>query len=88
MNVRLHIERLILEGLDVPPGDALQLAVETELTRLIGERGLGALGQASACSIAVPSVRAPQIQVDASFNSVRTGTAIAAAVHGAIGGGE
>lgn len=82
MNVRLHIDRLVLEGVDVPHRDALQLAVETELARLIGERGLGTVQQ----SIAMPSVRAPQI--NASSNSIRTGEAIAAAVHGAIGGGE
>jgi len=39
MNVNLHIERLVIEGLAVAghEGPAIQAAVERELARLIGE---------------------------------------------------
>jgi hypothetical protein len=42
MNVRLHIERLILEGLPLEAGQepAIQAAVEAELGRLIAEQGI------------------------------------------------
>jgi hypothetical protein len=42
MNVSLHIERLVLEGLPVEAADApaLQAAVEAELTRLLAEQGI------------------------------------------------
>lgn len=42
MNVTLHIDALVIEGLELTAGDraALQAAFETELTRLITERGL------------------------------------------------
>lgn len=42
MSLRLHIECLVLEGLPLKPADgpAVQAAIEAELTRLLGERGL------------------------------------------------
>jgi hypothetical protein len=42
MNVNIYIERLILDGVDVPYAQrpALQAALEAELARLIGEGGL------------------------------------------------
>ena len=44
MNLRLHIDRIVLEGLtdqDVD-GERLGRAVQAELTRLFGEGGIGA----------------------------------------------
>jgi hypothetical protein len=75
MKVRLHIDRLVVEGLDVPHRGKLQAAVEHELATLIVEQGLGAI-----TSIAVPSVRAPSIDVGGEL-----GTNIAGAIYGAIG---
>jgi hypothetical protein len=42
MKVRIHIERLVLEGLPVARGGSalLQAAVESELSRLVGEGGI------------------------------------------------
>ena len=77
MNVRLHIERLVVEGLDVPHRGKLQAAVERELTALIAQQGLGGV-----TSIAVPSVRASQVVQG------ELAGGIASAVHGAIGGAE
>jgi hypothetical protein len=80
MNVRLHIDRLILEGIDVPHGgQAVRAAVEQELTRLIGEGGLPQQ------SIATPVIRAPQINVTTPSN---LGPAIGRAVWGGLGGGK
>jgi hypothetical protein len=80
MNVRLHIERLILEGIDVPHGGhAVRAAVEQELTRLIAEGGLPQQ------SITTPVVRAPQINVMTPSN---LGPAIGRAVWGGLGGGK
>jgi hypothetical protein len=84
MNVRLHIERLVLEGIDVPDRDALQVAVQTELARLIGERGIG-----DATRIGhVPRVSAPAIGTALSSDSKQSGTAIATSVYRGIGGSE
>jgi hypothetical protein len=43
MNIRLHIERLVLEGVPLGAGGAqiLRGAMETELTRLLAEGGIG-----------------------------------------------
>ena len=52
MNINVHIERLILDGLPVKGSDGsiIQAAVETELSRLLGEQGLAGMttGAASA----------------------------------------
>lgn len=42
MKIQVNIERLILEGIDLPAGQPprLQAAVEAELARLLGARGL------------------------------------------------
>ena len=84
MNVRLHIDRLVLDGIDVAAGDRprLQAALEAELTRLVTERGVaGELANGAA----LPSVRAPQISI-AGSNARQIGTAIAGAVFGGVGG--
>jgi hypothetical protein len=43
MNVNLHIERLILEGLTLQPGEHLQVrvAAESELSRLLAAQSWG-----------------------------------------------
>jgi hypothetical protein len=42
MKIQVNIERLILDGIDIPAGQRprLQAAVETELARLLSTRGL------------------------------------------------
>lgn len=82
MKVRLHIDRLVLDGLDVPYGAraALRAAVERELA---GRIARGGLATALAAGTAVPSIGAPQMQ--ASRNPVQLGTDIARAVYRGIG---
>jgi hypothetical protein len=45
MEIMVHIERLVLEGISLPAGGAahLQAALETELARLLAEGGLSPL---------------------------------------------
>lgn len=42
MNINLHIERLVLDGVNIGPSQChvLQASVETELTRMLTEGGL------------------------------------------------
>ena len=62
MNIRIHIERLILDGLPIThsQGPLVQAAVEAELTRLFTENGLAESFRAGG---AVPSIRADAIQL-------------------------
>lgn len=83
MNINLHIERLILDGLPIThsQGPLLQAAVETELTRLLTENGLAANLQTG---IAMPSVRANGIQLTSSNSPTQMGMQIAASVYSGI----
>jgi hypothetical protein len=88
MNVTLHIERLILDGLDVRPGDRphLQAAVEAELTRLLGE---GGIAPGLAAGGAVPALRGGSVQMGGGAggkSAAGLGSQIAQAVYGGIGG--
>ena len=84
MNISLHIERLILDGLPVEAGHRilLQAAIEAELTRLLSESGVAPSLQAGG---AMPSVRADAIQLTAESNPAQLGRQIAKSVHGSIG---
>jgi hypothetical protein len=83
MNVRVHIDRLVLDGIDVPYGarGALRASLERELARHILANGLH---PELASGIAIPSVAAPPI--DAHANPPRLGAAIAESVANGIGG--
>jgi len=72
--VRLHIDRLVLDGIPLD-GARVRDAVESELARLIGERGIAAQ------SLAVPSVRAPQITFAPDAKPAQLGSSIAGAVY-------
>jgi hypothetical protein len=82
MNIRLHIDRLVLNGLDMPvnAGGAIRIAVERELARLLSG---GGLASSLASGTAVPSVRAPEI--NATGTAAQVGTAIGRAIYGGIG---
>jgi hypothetical protein len=84
MNISLHIERLILDGIAVSPGEGpqLQAAVEVELARLLAE---GGLSPALLGGGAVPSVRAGDIQLAGERDAVGLGRQIAGAAYEGIG---
>jgi hypothetical protein len=84
MNIRLHIERLVLDGLPVGAHDGhlVQAAVEAELSRLLAAGfGPDAFGQ----GFAVPSVRADAVRLEAGTTPQEIGAQVAQAVHGGIG---
>ena len=84
MNITLHIERLIVEGLDLPQRQrgALQAALEAELGRLLAQ---GEIGTHLAQGGAVPRLAAPAIQLPTNTDPTVLGTSIAQAVYGSIG---
>jgi len=83
VNVNLHIERLVLDGIDLDHAQrpVLQAAVEAELGRLIAAGGVGAL----AAGGAVPAVRADGFQMGGDGNPSQLGRQIAESVYGGIG---
>ena len=83
MNIKLNIERLVLDGVNITPEQRylLQASVETELTRLLVERGLSpSLAQGTA----VPQISTGGIQLT-NNNPTQIGQQIAQSVYGGIG---
>jgi hypothetical protein len=80
MNINLSIERLILDGIDLPRRQhpLLQAAVKGELERLVAEGGLPSVG------LHVHSVQAGKVQFGDAHDPVTLGTAIAQSVYGGI----
>jgi hypothetical protein len=85
MNVNVHIERLVLEGVPLAANRraALQTAVEAELARLIGHEGLA---PALLNGGAVPCLSGDTMDVPKQLHSADLGERIAQAVYGGIGG--
>jgi hypothetical protein len=84
MNIRVNIERLVLDGFTLAVGQRAQLqaALETELGRLLARGGISPEARSGG---AVPSLRAPSIQVSRDGSPSRLGKQIARAVYGGIG---
>ncbi|HBB87631.1 MAG TPA: hypothetical protein DC047_08465 [Blastocatellia bacterium] len=84
MNIELHIERMVLDGLQVAPRDRahLQAAVENELARLLAAGGLRSELLSGG---AMRSLGAGEIQVTNNMSPLRLGNRIAQAVHGGVG---
>lgn len=82
MNINLHIERLVLDGLDLPHHQRplLQAAVEAELGRLLAQGGLPMQQGMQLCS-----VRAGDVPVAAgNVEPLGLGAQIAGAVYGGL----
>ena len=84
MNINLHIERLILDGLPLGAGQGalVQGALEVELARLLMQGGIAPGLESDG---AVPSVRANAIQLTAQSSPAKMGQQIAQSVYGEIG---
>jgi hypothetical protein len=85
VNINLHIDRLILEGLGVEPGQKriLQTAVQTELAQLFAASGVSpALSQGGA----IRETAGPTIQLMDQNNPGHIGSQIARSVHQGIVG--
>ena len=83
MNIALHIDRLVLDGLELGPGQAglLRAAVEAELTRLLTA---GGIAPELAAGAAMPTLQAGMIET-AGSEPRALGGQIAQAVYGGIG---
>jgi len=83
MNINLHIERLVLDGVNVGPGQRhlLQSIVASELTRMLT---VGGLSPSLAQGVALPHISADGIQLTGR-NPTQLGLQIAQSVYGGIG---
>jgi hypothetical protein len=84
MNINVHIERLILDGLSVPHRERpmLQAAVEAELARLLTDNGLAPHLLVGG---AMPRLQGGDVQMGGEGGVELLGRQIAQAVHGGIG---
>jgi len=83
MNINLHIERVILDGLRLDNGQqkVLQATIEYELLSLIKDQGLrGELIGGGAR----PSVAADGIRLESGYSSAQLGRQIAQSVYGGL----
>jgi hypothetical protein len=83
-NIRVHVERLVLEGLPVSASERplLQAAMEAELIRLLGNGELAGELRAGA---ALTEVRAGAVLAVKESSPERLGADIARAVHQGLG---
>lgn len=81
-DIQLHIERLVLDGINLSwrEREQLQISIETELGRLLGKGGLHAGMEQG---LAVPKLIAAPVQTNATPDQL--GRQIAASVYGGIG---
>jgi hypothetical protein len=84
MNIRLHIERLVVDGfgLQRADGKAVKSAVQNELLRLFSGEGLRHELQQGG---ALPQVRADALPAGTKTSPRQLGTQIARSVYGGIG---
>jgi hypothetical protein len=84
MNLRLHIEHLVLDGLPVTAsqGPRVKAALETELGRLLSE---GGLSHELASGGALRSVSAPTMQSQRGVSPAQLGIQIAQSVFAGVG---
>ncbi|HEV7890892.1 MAG TPA: hypothetical protein VGP08_09645 [Pyrinomonadaceae bacterium] len=84
MNVNLNIERLVLEGFRLRPGEHLlvRAAVERELSRLLSERGVSPQLLSGG---ALPRLAAVDMRLNGGESPRQVGTQIARALYGGIG---
>jgi hypothetical protein len=87
MNINLHIERLVLDGLPIGrnQGPHVRAAVEAELTRLLAQNGMAANLQTGG---AVPQLGTNVMQLSQGHDPIQMGTQIAHSVYSGIGNKE
>jgi hypothetical protein len=81
--INVSIERLVLDGLPIEPGqgNAVRKAVEAELSRLLVD---GGIGHELASGGAVPSVPGGSIEIGEKSHPRNLGRQIAGAVYGGL----
>jgi len=82
--VNLNIERLVLEGFSLRPGELLLIraATERELSRLLSE---GGISPQLLSGEAVPRLAASDMRLTGAESPKQVGTQIARALYGGIG---
>ena len=83
MNINLHIERLVVDGLDIEPGQRhrLQPAIEAELRRLFSQ---GQLRPELMGGVAVPRIDVAPIRTSPAAGPADLGRQIAGSIHGGV----
>jgi hypothetical protein len=83
MNIELHIERLVLKGIPVAPGERalLHATIHAELERLLRAEGLPGDRPRPG---AVARVQAPPVTVPGRLDPVDMGRRLAVAIHEGI----
>ena len=84
MTIHLHVDRLVLDGVDVQRNHAgiVRRAIESELSTMIRDRGL-AKGLQSGCR--VPAMRGEDFSLNRGIRPATLGKQIAHAIYGGIG---
>jgi len=84
MNINLHIDQLILDGINVPRSQRhlLQASMQSELTRLLTE---GGVPRHLVNGSALRRVPAGNIELSSGSDPVNLGRQIARSVYGGIG---
>jgi hypothetical protein len=84
MKINLHIDRLVLEGLQVNSvqGPQIRAAIQQELIRLLAAHGLSEELREGA---SVPRIRAGTMQIESESKPAKLGTSIAQAIHEGLG---
>lgn len=88
MSVRLHIERLVLDGFTLTPAERARLleATQAELGSLLASHGVPGH---MAGGFATPVIRGGEVQQPAgAFEPVTFGRDLARALYGILGGGK
>lgn len=82
--IRLHVERLVLDGLDVDPRDEPRLreALQAELGRLLAERGLS---PELAAGGARPALAGEPLETRSGERADALGTDLARSVYAGLG---
>lgn len=83
MRINLHIDRLVVEGLDLTTADrrVLQAAIEKHLARQLAKGGIGKLAQAGGHFAAL---QAENIQVTQAAGPGELGRQVAGSIYGGI----
>ena len=85
MTIKIHIERVILDGMEVEHARLLRRKLEQELSRQLRQ---GSLSPEFRGGGAVPSVKGGTIEIGRRQPAAKLGTQIARAVYAGIGGGR
>lgn len=86
MNLVLHIDRIVMDGLSVNRTQlpAVRDALERELARLVGSAGLDSVGGARS----IGRIATPPVGIDPQPRPVEVGRQLARSIHGSLRGGR